>query len=318
MIPELSLDRAFFSEHPPKEFFGISDATWRELCSWWGDLELRPAFLDAFNAGRDFLFSPNALRNRPPKLIEWRGPIRPPERDPLPADLRIDHVFIVSCKNLSKVLRNPSPSVLFREGRTDGGVRGEDWYQIIAPVEYRSLYSAAISHLSLSDFPILPTELSISEKGTLKNALGGGWPYELKPQAHEFIQAVSNGSAAALNSVVNSLDKRERLYWQFIRLHSSSYYILGKQSSGPIRLRVLTPWDFRSRYSFIGMEISPAKQAQPQVNWSALVRDNESMTELYAEGHIEVRWSHGKFNGAPESKIYLDTPHHDAPGYEKI
>ncbi len=32
-------------------------------------------------------------------------------------------------------------------------------------------------------------------------------------------------------------------------------------------------------------------------------------------GHVEIRWSHGKFSGYPEAKIYLDTPHEQVPGY---
>ena len=32
-------------------------------------------------------------------------------------------------------------------------------------------------------------------------------------------------------------------------------------------------------------------------------------------GHVEVRWSHGRFCGPPEAKVYLDTPHADVPGY---
>lgn len=32
-------------------------------------------------------------------------------------------------------------------------------------------------------------------------------------------------------------------------------------------------------------------------------------------GHVEVRWSHGRFGGPPEAKGYLDTSHHLVPGY---
>ncbi len=35
-------------------------------------------------------------------------------------------------------------------------------------------------------------------------------------------------------------------------------------------------------------------------------------------GHVEVRWSHGRFRGAPEAKVYLDTPHADVPGYSPL
>jgi hypothetical protein len=32
-------------------------------------------------------------------------------------------------------------------------------------------------------------------------------------------------------------------------------------------------------------------------------------------GHVEIRWSHGRFVGAPEAKVYLDSTHADVPGY---
>ncbi len=33
------------------------------------------------------------------------------------------------------------------------------------------------------------------------------------------------------------------------------------------------------------------------------------------EGHVEIRWSHGRFGQVPEAKVYLDSPHHGVPGY---
>ena len=37
--------------------------------------------------------------------------------------------------------------------------------------------------------------------------------------------------------------------------------------------------------------------------------------EHTVDGHVEVRWSHGRFGKPPEAKAYLDTPHHRVPGY---
>jgi hypothetical protein len=31
-----------------------------------------------------------------------------------------------------------------------------------------------------------------------------------------------------------------------------------------------------------------------------------------------LRWSHGKFSGNPEAKVYLTTPPHDVPGYTQL
>ena len=54
---------------------------------------------------------------------------------------------------------------------------------------------------------------------------------------------------------------------------------------------------------------------QPRVGWEAMVRDRASHEVHSVVGHIEVRWSHGRFGGLPEAKGYLDTPHHLVPGY---
>ena len=35
-------------------------------------------------------------------------------------------------------------------------------------------------------------------------------------------------------------------------------------------------------------------------------------------GHIEIRWSHGRFANPPEAKVYLDTPMDELPGYHRL
>jgi len=54
---------------------------------------------------------------------------------------------------------------------------------------------------------------------------------------------------------------------------------------------------------------------QPIVSWRAVVRERAGRTERVVEGHVEVRWSHGRFSGPPEAKVYLDSPHAEVPGY---
>ena len=35
-------------------------------------------------------------------------------------------------------------------------------------------------------------------------------------------------------------------------------------------------------------------------------------------GHVEIRWSHGRFANPPEAKVYLDTPMSELPGYHPL
>jgi hypothetical protein len=314
MIPGLELQKAF-NEGVPAQLVGVDEATWASIREWWEEGSHAQEFANAFEDGRYFFESDLGLRRRAPLTIEWKGPHRSPEDDPLPADLRIDSVFIVSCKNLSKVLLNPSPAALFHSALRRPEVGGHDWYEEIAPVELADLYKAAVNHLGLTGFPRVPAQLTREERDTLKSRLVRKWPDAVAPEVTAFITAVSTRSADTLNLTLATKRDRERFYWRLLRIHSAPYFILGRQPSGPTRLRVMTPWDLRRRFAFDELEISSAAAGQPQIQWQASFTDLESGDRLRTEGHVEIRWSHGRFCGAPESKIYLDTPHEKACGY---
>jgi len=66
-------------------------------------------FFTAFSNGQAFLRADNGLRNRLPISIEWKGSQRAPGDEVAPIDLRVDHVYLVSCKYLSTILVNASP-----------------------------------------------------------------------------------------------------------------------------------------------------------------------------------------------------------------
>jgi hypothetical protein len=317
MIPDLELDETFEAD-VPDVFVGVDAGTWASLREWWSAGTYAQEFADAFEDGRYFFESDLGLRRRVPLTIEWKGPHRSPEDDPLPADLRIDSVFIVSCKNLSKVLLNPSPAALFHSALRNPDLAGHDWYEEIAPVELADLYRASVRHLGLSGFPVAPSELTREQRDILKKRLVRKWPDALGADVAAFVSAVSTRSADLLNSTLVTTRDRERFYWRLLRIHSAPYFILGRQPSGPTRLRVLTPWDFRRSFAFLGLEVAPATAGQPQIQWQASFTDLESGETLETVGHVEIRWSHGRFCGAPESKIYLDTPHEDACGYVSV
>ena len=62
-------------------------------------------------------------------------------------------MYIVSCKNDSKVLSNPSPRALFRSALRSDAFKGTDWYGETAPVEYDALYAASSAWPDSGDFP---------------------------------------------------------------------------------------------------------------------------------------------------------------------
>ena len=103
-----------------------------------------------------------ACAGRLPRVVEWKGTGRAPGDEVAPIDLRVDHVYLISCKYLSNILFNVSPSHVFDDLLVGGGGRGGrgaagdlggtarlsegtgrgggDWYAEVAPVEYQALY----------------------------------------------------------------------------------------------------------------------------------------------------------------------------------
>jgi hypothetical protein len=107
----------------------------------------------------------------------------------------------------------------------------------------------------------------------------------------------------------------EAVLWRLLRIGSAPYFVLGAQRDRSLRLRVMTPWDWRQAYELKRMDVWGDDAGQPQVRWQAQIRARDTGEEHSVDGHVEVRWSHGRFGKPPEAKAYLDTPHHRVPGY---
>jgi len=278
---------------------------------------------DAFRAGFDngaaFLAAPDALRGRIPASIEWKGSHKAPGDETVPADLRVDHVYLVSCKYLSKNLHNRSPSRVFDRLLSAGDTDPTDWYLRSAPNQYQVLYEASASFAGVEGLPDRVEELTSAHRSQLRGALRSrSWPEAALAPYAELCHQVSVHTASYWSSRVNGLAQAEALVWRLLRIMSAPYFILGSDPRQPLRLRIDTPWDWRQRYRLRRLTISPAPVGQPQVAWTAECTEKATGHTKTAFGHVEIRWSHGRFAQNPEAKVYLDIPHHDVPGYVRL
>lgn len=272
-------------------------------------------FATAWANGQVFARAADGLRGRPPWSVEWKGPHRPPGYEQIPADLRIDHVYLVSCKYGSNILHNVSPVHVFDRLLSERS-RSSDWYLEVAPEIYEELYQACRRHLDDPRLPAHVAQLGREERRLLKAGLGRTWPKTIKPIYEAMAYEVARQSAARWEQNLNSKARREEMVWRLLRLQACPYFVLGAAPDGtPLRYRVATPWDFRNEYSVRRFGVWPDAAGQPIVKWRVEVRTRSSGTSQAVEGHIEIRWSHGRFGQVPEAKIYLDTPHAGVPGY---
>lgn len=300
----------------PPSMRNVTAEHWSRLEVAAGDGARRAVFAEAWANGRAFLESPDGLRGRVPIIVEWKGAHRPPGFDLIPADLRVDHVYLVSCKYQSKILSNSSPSNLFDRRLADRTslAGNERWYESCAPDFYEHFYACVRRHVGQWLLPATPHELERAHLRRIRDACGGTWPKRLAPLWAEFSLAIASASAERWLAQLPTMARREEMLWRLLRLSPAPYFILGSSDAGPLRLRIGTPWDWRQEFTLRELSIEPATAGQPRVNWTADVLEHLGAAQRTVVGHVEVRWAHGRFSSV-EAKIYLDTPHADVPGY---
>jgi len=318
----------------------LSEEDWADIVAAYRDGELTKEFECAFGNGRHFLEA--ELDGAKPKSVEWRGPRKALYHHDIPADLRINSVYLVSCKYNSKVLLNPSPRALF-DGALAERVRGEHWYRTVAPTEYRAFYDDYVAAANAQSapppverllwqedgvaesaaryvrmYPADPVELTREQRNLLRKAFARKLPSSLEAPYRRMARVVAAESARRWTAAAKG---RERdLLLKMLRVSAVDYFFLGTQGGRPQRLKLINSADWHAQYVIESFSASPCDEAlQPQVNWCAEICARADAQRRYrVEGHVEVRWSHGKFCGNPEAKVYLDTPVEQVPGYEEF
>ncbi|WP_419918865.1 hypothetical protein [Candidatus Poriferisocius sp.] len=351
MLGLASVDEALATR--PAQMVGVGDRHYDKLIAARAAGEHGLQFDEAWANGVAFAAADEGLRDRVPRRVEWKGPHQAPAYEQVPADLRVDHVYLVSCKYGSRLLHNVSPAHLFERLLAVRQVdKPGNWYARVAPNEYQALYRAAREHLvgqgagegrggghglgagegrgggdrghgqgaGFEDLPPTVTDLDTDLYKRLKEPFSRRWPDSLVEPARWFSVAVSQASAERWLAALGSrATRREEALWRLLRLQPAPYFVLGTDHRRrPVRYRVGTPWDFRRQYEFKSFDVWPEARVQPVVCWRADLIVRATGTPVHVDGHVEVRWSHGRFQGSPEAKVYLKTAHLETPGYTEL
>jgi hypothetical protein len=365
----------------PDVMRSLSPEVWDQLARLRAGGAYDGDFHAAWENGRAFLHAQDGLRSRLPRLVEWKGAVRAPGDEVAPVDLRIDHVYLVSCKYLSNIVFNTAPSQIFDQLLigANRSARG-DWYAEVAGPEHAALYDAVRHALCAPDaslgsgdaMPDAPARRPSGERSTtlalpgldddpdgeergggegpapsgpmpellrtlpprvsglsgeqrdaLSSRLRAGWPSTAAKEAYAALSwAVARGSVTRWQAALDATGSNagESMLWRLLRMGSAPYFVLGSSATraAPIRslrLRIATPWDWRQQFQLRALDIEAQHGGQPRVGWHAALRDRGTTHTHEVEGHVEVRWSHGRFGGLPEAKGYLDTAHAHVPGY---
>jgi hypothetical protein len=303
----------------PLPLANVPAVAWDRLTAAYQSGRYADSFATAFANGRAFLHATEGLRGRPPLIAEWKGPHRPPGDDVIPADLRIDHVYLISCKYLSRVLLNPGPPRLFDRLLVGEERSTANWFETTAPAEFQAFYAAAIRATALLGLPDTFGLATRDHQTLLKRALPDRrLPTDLEEPWSDLCEAVAAESARRWTTALGSPRHQLRLLWRLLRISQASYFVLGTDKTASLRLRVDSTWDWMQAYELRSFDVSARYAGQPEVAWQAVARRRADGRDCSIEGHVEIRWSHGRFLGSPEAKVYLDTPHRLVPGYHEL
>ena len=127
--------------------------------------------------GAYFASHTDGLNGRAPQRIEWSGRRRIPGDRPVPADLVVDRVYMVSCKYLSRILHNTAPAHVFIDGLdVTSQSRGINWFQEVAAEAHEALYARTVEVLGLTNMAeCLADSRAANEAPARPQGTSGSW-----------------------------------------------------------------------------------------------------------------------------------------------
>ena len=102
-------------------------------------------------------------------------------------------------------------------------------------------------------------------------------------------------------------------------METVSYVLAGMDHKNRMALRIpdLTSW--KKDWELQAVTATPAlDKGQSEVNIAFEFKNKSTKSQIELPFHIEIRWSHGKFCGNPESKLYKEFSWLDGPFFENL
>jgi hypothetical protein len=237
-----------------------------------------------------------------------------------PKDIEIIGSYKVSVKEESRLIRNPSPYNVFeRWPKADffSRRRSENWFLRIAEQSLQEYYGSCggpqtTGCLTVRDFFANADSTNKNEfKKHVANLTKSDSTVHKIYQ--RFCSEVSTKSAQIFNE---SLDRSKisEISRYFFLINTNSYILAGLERGSPFAVLVPDLDDWTSRFEIKKVVAHPKEAGQPEVRISITLLNKHDRSEHIFNIRVEVRWSHGKFCGNPEAKVYREWEIQEIPG----
>ena len=246
-----------------------------------------------------------------PSSTSWEGSKKQAGLVRVSRDLVFSSVLYVSVKAESDVIFNKSPSLVF-EHLPRGDVTTEkkqDWYLQVARDKYQELYS--FFNPESRGYPSQIEDYCQSKgRGSFKDIVNNNYNEDARHLYHKLCKKVSQESADIFN---NNLSQKDILSEYLFRINSVSYILAGIDCKNQFAVEVPDSTTWKNNYRLEEVYAYPVSAGQPEVGIRAKVCAINTKEYFNFDFSVEVRWSHGKFNGNPEAKLYKKFAYKDVP-----
>lgn len=301
------------------------------------------AFLSEYDKSelyQELFYLGNEIRNkyepfRNISSLKWRGPDRMSPSVSSSQDLLVLGCMPVSVKVGSDVVYNLSPVNLFEKLPLQESFikRGDNWFLRYAKPEMQALYDLVkdrVPHLpdSVEEFEECATPTDREKIQAAIADLSGDIKGAFDEKYMEMCHKVARLSAELFNKrymETSKTNKRialvESIGKVFFRLNSIPYLLVGIEREERLKFAVIVPdiTDWRREWVLQGLRAyADENRKQCVVNFEFKCRKKNEKGVKTLTFHAEIRWSHGKFCGNPEAKLYKEFKWLEVPFFDVV
>ena len=265
--------------------------------------------------------------------IIWSGPQQQAATTSASKDLFAANVPI-SIKNESNVVLNPSPYNIFvtiPSGSMPAS-QAQNWYEHTDSQGIQNLY-LFVRDRSNVHLPALFNEFEQIASKTDRRALQAAIQNFLGNDRAEFDQlyqqmcrTVASRSAGWFNQNLQTTMSTnirssvlENIIKQFFRVNAVPYILTGLDDRRSFALRIPDITEWKRHWRFISLVATPdLTRGQSVVDLCMTLEQKDSRHTYELPFHVEIRWSHGKFCGNPEGKLYKEFTWSSVPFFTNI
>jgi hypothetical protein len=269
-----------------------------------------------------------------PKRVVWTGKQNIGATVAVAKDIEVAN-YRISVKENANVFINGSPITVFEDmpsGLFGIKRKGDDWFLKVARGELQEYFlqckacaKSADGFETIEDFYKNTDKKQRKAFGTEVASLHKEKNKKVLLAYSALCNKVSAASADIFNSKLADFRKinpsvvvLQPIFHYFFRINGIKYILAGTEKNKPFAVVLESSSDWTKSYQFLGITATPKTAGQPEVLLSFKFKKTTTKEEFTVDLKIEVRWSHGKFCGNPEAKIYKTWSYSALPWAENI